>query len=179
MKLLKIFSAILLFSFLALAPNQVLAQEDYSDSEGEPRGMADPNEPAKSWSRSWGVNDRLENGPCSAQIVKSNSNIVRLIIYNNNTKLERQVEIMWDVYGSLVAQTIYQNAGNVEFRSQTMAVGVGMNLSREDRKTNPYWKKFKVLNSDVIVGPDAYMKLESDGRFMIYSGNGGVPVVEF
>jgi hypothetical protein len=178
MKLLKIYFAILLFSFLGSMDNQLFAQEEDYVEAGTP-SPDDPNEPVKSWSRSWGTNDRLQNGPCSAQIIKSVNNIVRIIIYNNNTKLERQVEIMWDVYGSLVAQTIYQNAGNIEFRSQTMATSVGMNLSREDRKTNPYWKKFKVLNSDVIVGPDAYMKLESDGRFMIYSGKGGVPVVEF
>jgi hypothetical protein len=178
MKLLKIFSAILLFSFITLAPNHLCAQEEEYQEAGKP-SPNDPNEPAKSWSRSMGPNDVLENGNYSAKFFRNGQNTVKIVITNIRNFSVREVETAWNVSAPFVSQSIYENAGNVEFRMQTMGNNAGVNLSREDRKTNPYWKKFKVLNSDVIVNGDAYMKLESDGRFVIYSGKGGVPVVEF
>jgi hypothetical protein len=168
MKHLKIYFAILFFSFLGSTQNQLFAQGDYTA----------PAEPAKSWSRGMGLNDVLENGDYKAHFFRDNQNTVKLIITKSGGSV-REVETAWHVSSPFVNQAIYTNAGNVEFRLQTTGQGVGVNLSREDRKNHPYWKKFKVLNSDVLVEESAYMKLESDGRFMIYSENGGIPVIEF
>ena len=163
MKLLKIYLAVLFFSFVGSMHNQVLAQG-----------------PEGSWTRSFKETDELTNGDYSAKIEKGTSGfelIVRkvsnkslvssyFVISHEGGRLFKSLDLKYDNYtkGMAVAYNTIPS-----FSSTT-------SLVKDGRNSFTRWSG-KALDSNTEVTDSAYFQLEDDGKFHIYSGEGGVPIV--
>jgi hypothetical protein len=165
MKHLKIYFAVIFFSFLGSVQNQVLAQG-----------------PEGSWTREFKANDTLSNGDYRAifRYGPQYQNNVRLFIYKASDNSTVTNEAMGNLDGrTFISFSINANADNiVAFNFNTEpALNRARPLSKQERATGS-WRMYRVFDADVEVTDTAYMKLESDGRFIIYSSSSGVPVVE-
>ena len=175
MKLLKIFSAVLLFSFLGSMQNQVLAQE--------------PTKNISYWGRVLNVDEYLENGDFRAKLQNhpTKAHWVQLIIYKKSDN---------SVVKSLLVSDNGKNTGVKSLQFDTSGGGENiwltcttdahtdraLNLSMVAR--NSYWGQYKALDKFIEVTSYAYFQLENDGRFVIYHSTvgmfneAGTPIVE-
>jgi hypothetical protein len=163
MKLLKIFSAVLFFSFLGSIQNQLWAQG-----------------PEGSWTRSFKESDVLTNGDYRAKIVKLSAGY--------NIKVEKVSDNSHFGYYFIITTeggTVFK-ALDLKYDSFEKAVVVGYDviptrtsttsLVKKGRDSFSNWSN-RATNLDVEVTDSAYFQLEEDGKFVIYSGTGGVPIV--
>jgi hypothetical protein len=159
MKLLKIFSAVLFFSFLGSMQNQLLAQG-----------------PEGSWTTKFSVGDSLVNGDFKVKFVDSPKSD-ELIITKNNTFFRRYI---------IIEKESGKKIGSLSFKKDSAGEPVGFSkdflpqygriipISLKSRHNS----NEKVMNTTEEVTDSAFLQLEDDGFLNIYSGTGGVPIVQ-
>jgi hypothetical protein len=165
MKHLKIYFAVLFFSFLGAAQNQLFAQE-----------------PAGSWTRTFGANDTLSNGDYRAFLEKQGTNPPRLVVkvIKASDKSAVSTAFIWEVENA----TFYNISFKVPPSHRTEDILYQV-FNTQPQNTSEYslskgrrnYLAGNVLNTTEEVTPSAYIKLEDDGKVVIYSGTGGVPIV--
>jgi len=170
MKLLKIFSAVLFFSFVGSLQNQLLAQGTKNIGY---------------WARSLKLDEYLENGDYRAGFsTYGNSGNKVLTLTNKNTG--EVIKNLILLYSSDTAVEIFEpEYGNYYFVTKGSGKGYSryFELRKDFRKDEQSWYS-KVLDKEVEVDKSAYFQLESDGRFVIYHGTvglfgtAGTPIVE-
>jgi hypothetical protein len=169
MKLLKIYFAVLLFSFLGSMQNQVLAQG-----------------PLGSWTREFLLDNTLVNGDYKATIEKNpvgpkyslriykasdNSTISSCIIFQN-THFKR---LAFTNGSSWRGKFFYFTVERQEYDSDQNR---DISLEARKGKLDQTIPAGLVLNDTVEATESAYIQLESDGKLVIYSGAGGVPILQ-
>jgi hypothetical protein len=166
MKHLKIYFAVLFFSFLGATQNQLFAQE-----------------PAGSWTRTFGANDTLSNGDYRAFLEKQGTNPPRLIlkVIKASDKSAVSAAFVWELDNLTFYNISFKTATGYKpeeailyqvFNTQPPNTSQ-YSLSKASR----HYVAGDVLNKTEEVTPSAYIKLEDDGKVVIYSGTGGVPIV--
>jgi hypothetical protein len=174
MKLLKIISAVFLFSFLGSMHNTLLAQP-----------------PGSYWSRNWNVENELNNGAYRARLENdaTNPNQVNIVITKpreSNTPVRtikvsnapnnagiRSLSLFVDRDEKDVILLCTTDAGENTIGS--------ILLDNRSALCNKYG--YKLLDSEVEAKPSAYIQLQSDGRIFIYNastllGGAGTPIIE-
>jgi hypothetical protein len=165
MKHLKIYLAILLFSFLGSMHNQLLAQE--------------PRENIGYWGRSINQDQYLENGDYRAKL-RDNG----LVIYNKNGNSgERFIKINPNKVERLHFQSGLEAGSDIILKSWSNEGSFNLaNLAVFRRSESG--PAVKVLDSSTPVISSCYFQLETDGRFVIYHGtvgifnSAGTPIIE-
>ena len=169
MKHLKIYFAVLFFSFLGAAQNQLFAQT----KEG-------------SWTRTFNITDILENEDYRAKLEMDavHNHKIKLVIYKaSDNSIVRRVSVGGIFSGATFKSLAIAKSGKeneVSFcvnEEPTPQFPGCITLSADYRQRGGF-ALFKVLNTTVEPTDSAYFQLESDGRVVIYSGTGGTPIIE-
>jgi hypothetical protein len=176
MKFLKIFSAILFFSFFGSFQNQLFAQ-------------AEPTKNIGSSAQKLNADEYLEHGNFRAKLAptkKPDWGVTDIVIYraNDNTVVNRKAlhgNSNWENHKSIGFDT--SNESEIWFTLTYDATWQGPggtkkmdNLSDAEACMAGGWS---VLNSQVKPTKSVYFQLESDGKLSIYSGTGGTKIMEF
>jgi hypothetical protein len=165
MKLLKIFTAVLLFSLLGSMENQVLAQVQ----EG-------------SWTSTFSVGDSLVNGDFKAKIIEDERS-VKLDVTKNNSFFCSYFIYDYSFAGrshkfkSLSFKKDFR--GDLGFSRDFMPVKESIySILLKDRKTmNEKQSVGYIRNTTVEATDSAFLNLEDDGTLAIYSGTGGMQII--
>jgi hypothetical protein len=176
MKHLKIYFAVLLFSFLGSMHNQLLAQE--------------PTKNIGSSAQKLNADEYMENGNFRAKLSKgitSDDGRAMIVIYkaNDNSivkKLSLHRNPMWENFKFIGFDTsnpseiwyVYSYDGDYQGPGDTRKMA---NLSDETNCT--YGGMVRALTPWQTVTPSVHFHLTADGRFVIVSGTGGQPMAEF
>ena len=163
MKFLKIFSAILFFSFLGAVSNQLCAQRDASISQ------------------SFKVTDSLVNGVYKADFFIGINRSVNLRIIKDNDINTASLTQIYRLDPSEIFKELHitrrEGTGMVcAFILEPDKPLAQLDLSSWFRKRSPRLVFQYVLNDDIDAFDSAHLKLESDGQLVIYSNTGGVPI---
>jgi len=177
MKHLKIFSAVLLFSFLGSLNNQVCAQTE-------------PTENAGYWSRNIHSGQYLQNGDFRAKLKCIDGNATLVIYKKSDNSIVRSTQLGtgftnatdFNLYVSAFREDNFLVCGQVKDASESSSIKIAyLRLSDRSKNTASY---LKVLDDTKDATEYAYFQLESDGRFVIYHStvgmfnSAGTPIIE-
>jgi hypothetical protein len=176
MKLLKIYFAVLFFSFLGSMQNQLSAQE--------------PTKNIGSSAQKLSAGEYMENGQFRAKLSKgitSDDGSAMIVIYKTSDnsivkKLSLHRNPLWEDFKFIGFDTsnpseiwyVYSYKGSVHGPGDTRKMA---NLSEETNCV--YGGMVKALSPWQTVTPSVHFHLTPDGRFVIISGTGGQPMAEF